>query len=123
MPYWNWDLHSLILLAFLMILSTIYDPYQSDQKKTSYTEVVRAYFLTSALHTPAFLRSSERSVRQHHFTDRAVLPGDGVPPLNLVVRGPDMTAVHSVVIVQTLAAFGLHIKSYTIFQEEKGFGA
>jgi hypothetical protein len=34
-----------------------------------------------------------------------------------------MAAVHSAVIVRTLTAFGLHIKSYTIFREEKGFGA
>jgi len=34
--------HRLILLAFLRILSTIYDPYQSDQKKTCFTDVVRA---------------------------------------------------------------------------------
>ena len=45
-----------------------------------------------------------------------------MPSLDLVVCGPDMTAVHSAMIVRTLAAFGLHIKSYTIFQEEKGFG-
>ena len=33
-----------------------------------------------------------------------------------------MAAVHSAVIVRTLAAFGLHMKSYTIFREEKTIG-
>ena len=45
-----------------------------------------------------------------------------MPSLDFVVRGPDMAAVHSAMIVRTLTAFGLHLKSYTIFQEEKRFG-
>ena len=62
------------------------------------------------------------SVRQHHLADRAVLPGNGVPSLDFVVRGPDMAAVHSPMTVRTLTAFGLHTISYTIFWEEKTFG-
>jgi hypothetical protein len=34
-----------------------------------------------------------------------------------------VAAFHGAVIVRALAAFGLHIKSYTIFQEEKAIGA
>jgi hypothetical protein len=45
-----------------------------------------------------------------------------VPSLDLVIRGPDMAAVHSAVIVRALTTSAFHTKSYTIFEEEKGFG-
>ena len=70
-----------------------------------------------------FPRSSRKSVREHQFAGRAVLPGDGVPGLHLVFGDLDVASFHGAVVVGARAGFGLHMKWYTIFWKQKGIGS
>jgi hypothetical protein len=70
-----------------------------------------------------FPRSSKKSVREHQFAGRAVLPGDGVPGLDFVCGDLDVAPFHGSVEVGALPVFYFVLNSILFWQKKKQSGA